>query len=75
MLCQEEFPSALKHLQSRAPHLSDVPCCEFLTQYQLIPAAGIQGSLRALLVTKKGAGISPDGSDTEQLLAHRGLCS
>lgn len=53
MLCQEEFPSALSHLQSPVPHLGDIPHCDFLTQYQLIRAAGTQGSLRALLVTEQ----------------------
>lgn len=67
-LDHEEFPSW--HLQSPVPHLSDIPCCDFLTQYQLIQAAGMQGSLRALSVPRQGAVL---GSHlvalTEQLLA------
>lgn len=48
---KRNFPA----LQSRVPHLSDIPCCDFLSQDQLIRAAGTQGSLRALLVTEQGA--------------------
>lgn len=55
MPCQEEFPSALSHLQSRVPHLGDIPHCDFLSQNQLSRAAGPQGGLRALLVTEQGA--------------------